>query len=222
MRVIKGGSGGTLHDQSYVCMGQVTGVAAKPELPVCDETRVIKVRAIELDFFGLMLTKLPSTLLLQRDEARQAEIAAVHAEIAVHTGTITRLGRLFAATGIETPELVNDIKAARDRVAALQKQECELLKEARVDIGADAAWQDVMKLLKSHLPTEATEAARDTLLDAAAKLRVQLADNELRKKLIAPLKMLVSSVEIDVKGKEKKYRVELLGGGYTSGAMFQN
>ena len=207
---------GIQDDKSYACMGHIGGVAAKGSgKPVCNETRVIKVKAIELDFFAFLVGKMPSTLLLQRDEARQAEIAAIQNEIVLHNGTITRLGRLFAATGIETPELVNDIKAARDRVAALQKQECELLKEARVDIGADAAWRDVIKLLKDHPPTEVTEATRDTLLVAAAKLRVQLADNELRKKLIGPLKVLISSVEIDVKGKEKKYRVELLGGGHT-------
>ncbi len=170
---------------------------------------------MELDFFGLFIEKLPSTLLLQRNEVRQAEVARIRAEIAKHAGKITRLGRLFAEIETDTQDLVKDVKEARDAIAALQVKEGEMLTEANVDVGTDAAWTGVVQLLRQHSPAQTTDAALDILREVSARLRVQLADNELRKRLIGPLKMLVSAIEIDVKGMAKKYRVKLLGGGYT-------
>jgi len=213
MRVMHGAG---LDGGKYTCIGHIIGAAAKDSgKPVCDETRMLKVKVMELDFFGLFIEKLPSTLLLQRNEVRQAEVARIRAEIAKHAGKITRLGRLFAEIETDTQDLVKDVKEARDAIASLQVKEGEMLTEANVDVGTDAAWTGVVQLLQQHSPAQTTDAALDILREVSARLRVQLADNELRKRLIGPLKMLVSAIEVDVKGMEKKYRVKLLGGGYT-------
>jgi hypothetical protein len=213
MRTIRSGA---QDSKSYVCMGHIGGVAAKDSgKPVCANTRVLKVQAIELDFFGLLIENLPSTLLLQRDEVRQAEITRIRAEITSLAAKITRLGRLFSELGTDTPELRKDMETARDEITRLQLVEARLLTDARVDSGVDAAWKEAMDILQQHSPAKITDAVIETLLGVSVKLRAQLADNDLRRKLIGPLKMLVAKIEVDVNDAEMKYRAQLVGGGYT-------
>ncbi|HLH55522.1 MAG TPA: hypothetical protein VKY92_18120, partial [Verrucomicrobiae bacterium] len=82
MAVMRAQADCTPDSSSYVCVGYLAGVAARDSgKSTCDKYRIIKVKAIELDLFGLLFEKLPSTILLERDKERQAELTKVRVEI---------------------------------------------------------------------------------------------------------------------------------------------
>jgi hypothetical protein len=217
---------GSFASRVYVCRGHEESTSKDKNTPICSETRANFVDAIELDVIGLLLGQLPSMLILQRDEGRQAEIAAIQSEITATTNDIHILREFYRAA--PTPETMQEAEKANAKRQKLEKKLAEVIKESRVAPGADRAWEELVKLLTARTNLKGLD---DKTLWSALKqidnFLIELADNELRKSLIGPLKRIVQSVVIDsayIPGLKSsacnirrtiRYYIELLGGATT-------
>ena len=206
---------GYFESRIYICTGHRDHCTKTGT--VCDQTRNIMIKAIELDLFGMILTKLPSEIL---DPNRDVERRAQQTEIQAQIGRLEKQLRKAEQYHIENDDESRDaeLKKRADDINAEIKGLRARIAELAAEIGPETAWADVVKILTGQKPGTLKEVK-----EAVALLQAQLSDQEKRRKLIGPLKMVVAGIEIDMRCSTlgrldpagemlARYRVTLVGG----------
>ena len=204
----------------YFCRGHRENATETDH--VCDQTRGILVKAIELDFFGRLITKLPSELTESRDGLHRTEQAELQVEIAKFEK------RLCKAEGHHTDnddesrdaELKARIEEIKSQIKPKRKRLGELANELRAEAGCEKAMADVVRRLAGD-----EAGALKSMAEVVIMLLKQLDDQALRRSLIGPLKMMVARIDVDMRTSTRsrldedgevvaRYRVQLVGGAF--------
>jgi signal recognition particle GTPase len=153
---------------------------------------------VEEDFFALFLQEQPTALLGKHNVEHTNKLAEIQSRIVVHEKAIDNLAKAVAATD-NLPQVVRELNAEtvkRDKATA------ELEETNRKMLSANNAPLAFDSIKKALLTTPMEMETLDKIME---QLNEQLADNEVRKRLLEMLPALVQRLEMSTE--KRQYRV---------------
>jgi hypothetical protein len=197
MKVFTGGS----NYHTYECSG------AKFKYTDC-KRHPVYVDAIELSFFGLLLEKTPLESMAPRQGAILDKINTTNAQLVAVNSEVEKLAAVIQQAPLE--QLTLKMKRLYDEQVALKAKLAELTLYTYATSGLNTAKASVVKTLAGLDSMFAvSDDILDQLLTVSKTLKAQLADRNIRRRLVEELKALVESIIID--GKKLRYRVKFAG-----------
>ncbi|HSA13065.1 MAG TPA: recombinase family protein [Candidatus Paceibacterota bacterium] len=192
--------GGTIttNHAFYSCKGKRTGE--------CDVHGVVRIRLLELDFFGLFLQEHPAVLLGKQTVKSNGTVAALKARIRDLDKALEDAASLIGKLPVKAVE-AKLTALVKEREAAGRELEASNLK-MMTSAAAPMALESIKAALAGFVKLGAGYAGSKqeaAMVKAIEQLHKQLDDNETRKKLLNLLPTLVSHLVIDVEN--KRYRI---------------
>ena len=210
--------GSSFEGRSYICRGHRGHVTETEH--ICDQPRRVLGKAMELDFFGRIITKLPTEFIERPDASRRKEQAELQVEIAKLEKQLRKAEGHHTDNDDETrdAELKARVEEYKSQIKPKRKCLGDLASELRAEVGSEKAMADIVKRLVGD-----EAGALKSMDEVVILLQKQLADQALRRSLIGPLKMMVARIDVDVRTSTRnsvdedsermaRYRVQLVGG----------
>lgn len=182
----------------YSCSGVKTGK--------CGERGNVRVDRIELDFFMLVMMEHPSVLIGKANvkhngamSTLKARISDIDAQIDIATNLLGKLP--ISQLEVKLTALVKERESVNREI---ETSNTKMLSAA----SAPSAFESIKDTLTAfaNLPVNyANTPEEKAVVKAIGQLRQQLADNDVRKKLLNLLPTLVDRLDIDLDG--KRYRI---------------
>ncbi len=186
------------HSDRYHCFGVTMGT--------CDARGTVKIAALEMDFFMLFLQEHPAVLLGKQTVKSNGEVSHLKARIRDLDKSLEDATNLIGKLPIKALE-TKLTALAKERETAAQHLEAVNLKMLSSAF-APAAFDSIKETLSGFAKLGENyigSKEERQVLKAIEQLRKQLADNEIRKKLLNLLPSLVSHLVIDTE--KKRYRI---------------
>jgi DNA invertase Pin-like site-specific DNA recombinase len=192
--------GGTVTSSSnyYYCRGK--------SMHTCDALGTIRINALEMDFFGLFLQEHPAILLGKQTVKGNGTIATIKARVRQLDKDIDDATNLIGKLPITALE-AKLTALVKEREAAAKGIEAANLKMLSA-VSAPTALESIKKTLSAFTSLAGDYAGtrqEQKLVKAIEQLRLQLANNETRKKLLNVLPTLVDRLVLDIE--RKRYQI---------------